>query len=273
MSVDATVYRLALRDLLRSRKALFSLLVSLVPMVLAILAVVDMTYMDHWQPLTIQGALFIGLPATIPIVCLILAGGLIADEAEDRTLSYLLVRPLRRRTLYTSRGLAVLTVAVALALFQGLSTWLVDAVAFMSHDMAGRTLVADGGEVSAGAILGISLPLVLLLAALAAVVYTAMFGAGSVIFPRYHFFANLVFFLVWEIGIGFVPVATAWLSANHGLRAVAGAADPTVFTATAVEGVWGWLGLLPVLAWIVVWMLVGQRVMERRDFHVTSAAT
>lgn len=274
--MNRVVFRLAMRDLLRSKKALFALLVSLVPAILAVLAVVEsMGYQDApWHPLLTPGLAFVGLTVSIPITCLILAGGLLADEAEDRTLSYLLVRPIPRRTLYLSRGLAVALVAVALSAVQVLTTWLVELVAFSNLALPDQTVDAvDGGVVDATVLVSISPLLALLVAAVAAVLYTAMFGAGSVIFPRYHFFGNLTFFAIWELMFGFVPIATAWLSGSHALRAWLAAMDPTLDAYTYAEGGLQWLGLPVVLVLVVAWTLIGARIMQRRDFHVTSAAT
>lgn len=274
--IHAVVFRLALRDLLASKKLLFAGLVSLVPALLAILAHLETrSFADEWAPLLGPGLVFIGLTVSIPVVCLILAGGLIADEAEDRTLSYLLVRPIPRAQLYLSRGLAVFLVALVLVVFQVLSSWIVDAFAFLDLAQPGQRIQGENqpGSIAAGTLLGLSLPISLVVASVATFLYTALFGAGSVIFPRYHFFGNLTFFVVWELGIGSVPIPTAWISGNHALRAWYGAMDGTLWTGAYAEGTAGWFGLPAALVGILVWIYVGVRVMTSRDFHVTSAAT
>lgn len=277
----SAVYRITLRDLVRSKKALFAALVSLVPAILAILVVIDISTWaseEHFTflPLTNTGFLYFLLPATIPLVALILAGGLIADEAEDRTLSYLLVRPISRQSLYFSRGLAVLTVAMALTFVQFLTGWMVDGFHHLLHADPGQTIRIDDDHYSAAGIYWMWLPVGLVLTAFATTLYVAMFGAGSVLFTRFHFFANLLFLLLWEIGIGFSFAPTAWLSANHGVRALVVAIDPTLDRwdgATVVDGAWGWFGIVPALLWLAVWVVAGLQIVHRRDFHVTSAAT
>lgn len=274
--IHSVAFRLALRDLLASRKVLFAGIVSLVPALLALLAFLESrSFADEWSPILGPGLLFVGLSVSIPVVCLILAGGLIADEAEDRTLSYLLVRPVPRAQLYLSRGLAVFLVALVLVVFQVFTTWLVDAIAYLDMAQPGQRIEGYDrpGSVAAGALLAMSLPMSLAVGVVAAALYTALFGAGSVIFPRYHFFGNLTFFAIWEMGIGTVPIPTAWLSGNHALRAWYGAMDQTTWDVAYASGPSGWLGLPVAFLFIGLWVYVGARVMARRDFHVTSAAT
>jgi ABC-2 type transport system permease protein len=53
--------------------------------------------------------------ALLPFVALIYASGMIQDEVEEQTITYLLIRPISKRQLYLVKLLATLTVAVFLA--------------------------------------------------------------------------------------------------------------------------------------------------------------
>lgn len=270
------VFDLSRRDLMRSRKTLFALLVSLLPAALAILVVVgthaDFESSSTYYPLLSGGLAFTGLLATIPLVCLILAGGSIADEAEERTLSYLLVRPISRRALFFGRTGAVAATAVALVLVQVASVWLVDLLFYLSADVV-DPIHTPTGPMSAGWALMLALPAGVVAGSLAALLYTGMFCAISILFTRYHFFANLVWFLVWEVGIGLSHLPPAWLSGNHALRVLAHLIDPAVPAMSPADGL-ARLAAIPLsLAYIVLWWWLGARIMERRDFHVTSAVT
>ncbi|MGD0390966.1 MAG: ABC transporter permease [Tepidisphaeraceae bacterium] len=52
--------------------------------------------------------------ALLPLVALIYASGMIQDEQEDQTITYLLIRPIPKWALYAMKLLATLTVAVVL---------------------------------------------------------------------------------------------------------------------------------------------------------------
>ena len=54
--------------------------------------------------------------ALLPLAALIYASGIIQDEQEDQTITYLLIRPLPKWAIYIVKLLATLTVTVALAI-------------------------------------------------------------------------------------------------------------------------------------------------------------
>jgi ABC-2 type transport system permease protein len=53
--------------------------------------------------------------ALLPLVALLYGSGIVQDEQEDQTLTYLLIRPIRRWAIYTVKVLATLTTTAALA--------------------------------------------------------------------------------------------------------------------------------------------------------------
>jgi ABC-2 type transport system permease protein len=67
-------------------------------------------------------AFFLVPQALLPIVALVYSSGIIQDEQEDQTLTYLLVRPISRWALYLVKLLATVTTTVVLtAVFTGLT--------------------------------------------------------------------------------------------------------------------------------------------------------
>jgi ABC-2 type transport system permease protein len=117
-------------------------------------------------------------PTILPLAALILATTALGDEIEDRTMVYLVLKPISRLRIVVEKYTAVVQTAVA-ALWVGLIlTWLVTArgEAFDSADM----LVAAA------------------IAALVGVVgYGALFLALSLIIPR-TLIVGIVYILIWE---------------------------------------------------------------------------
>jgi ABC-2 type transport system permease protein len=85
--------------------------------------------------------------ALLPLVSLIYASGIIQDEQEDQTLTYLLIRPLPKLAIYAVKLLATLTITVALTV---VFTALTYAAIYLgasrdgSDDVLHRCLVACG---------------------------------------------------------------------------------------------------------------------------------
>ncbi len=276
--MNSEAYRIALHGLVRQKKFIFAILVSLLPLAAAWLAFLgdqnNFTYGNGWSPLLTDLAGGVILPVALPLTCLLLAGGMIADEAEERTLSYLLVRPIPRTTLYTSRALAVLTVAGPLALLQVLGLWVMRWISYALYAPDGaRVSVSPTESVAATQVMWVMFPVILGAALLGTVVYTMLFGLASLASTRFHFFINLGYLGLWEALVGHLPVAGQKLSATHHLGSLIDAADQTTTL------IWGttlthFSMSVPIL--LVVAGTAGLAslfVVRYRDFHVTSAAT
>jgi ABC-2 type transport system permease protein len=110
-----------------------------------------------------QVVVFYMLPqALVPLAALILASGMIRDEVENQTLTYLLIRPLPRPSIYLAKLLAAWLVAAALAAV--FDTTALAAVHWGADDFWGRVIPAHAARVAA-------------LSALSLTVYVALFGA------------------------------------------------------------------------------------------------
>ena len=108
-----TLYVLSLRQHLYGKRWLVMALLFLVPVGLAIL--VRSTAPDA-QPIILEFLLaMMFIPqALLPIVALLYASGIVQDEQEEQTITYLLIRPISKWAMYVVKLLATVTTAVLL---------------------------------------------------------------------------------------------------------------------------------------------------------------
>jgi len=117
LSALAVLFGLTLRQQTRGRKLLVLVMLYALPCVLALV----LRSLSRPAPTDIlEFALIFNLVphALAPLTALLYAGGMIQDEVEEQTLTYLLVRPLPRPALYVCKLLATLlltTVLIAVA--------------------------------------------------------------------------------------------------------------------------------------------------------------
>jgi ABC-2 type transport system permease protein len=110
-----TLYTLTLRQHMRGKRWIVMALLFLVPAALAI--VVRATAPDA-PPIFIEFVFaFMFIPqALLPLVALLYASGVIQDELEEQTITYLLIRPIPRWALYVVKMLATITTTVVLTI-------------------------------------------------------------------------------------------------------------------------------------------------------------
>jgi ABC-2 type transport system permease protein len=113
----------------------------------------------------------------VPLTALLFASGMIQDEIEEQTLTYLLVRPLPRWAVYLMKLLAcVLVAAVLAAVFSSLAL----SVIWMGREPPGGNFVARVGSVIAAQSLGL-------------LTYCAVFGFLSLFVKR-----------ILVVGVGYI---------------------------------------------------------------------
>lgn len=161
------LFSLTVRQLLRGRRILVLSAVFALPAALALIA---RAAPRPPRPEEIELLILFGfLPLVlIPVTSLLYASGMIQDEIEEQTLTYLLIRPIPRGLLYLTRLLATVLVTVVLALFFTIVT---------------AVCVWWGSEQFWSALRDRVLPLLVVLA-LATFVFTAVFGCLSLYFRR-----------------------------------------------------------------------------------------
>jgi ABC-2 type transport system permease protein len=117
--------QLSLRQSLRARRVLVVLLLLALPCVIAVLVRYDdvqnrdATLAQSVARRAEQALIFLVIPhALAPLVALIFSAGLLRDEIEDQTLTYLVVRPLPKWSIYASKlAAAMVTTCVVTSAF------------------------------------------------------------------------------------------------------------------------------------------------------------
>jgi len=117
-------------------------------------------------------------PTILPLATLILATGALGDEVEDRTMVYLVLKPVSRLRIVLEKYAAVVVATVVLLWVGLILTWLI----------SGRADAFDGTDVLVAAIIAI------LWGVLA---YGAVFMAVSLIIPR-ALLVGIMYTLLWE---------------------------------------------------------------------------
>jgi ABC-2 type transport system permease protein len=116
------LYVLTLRQHMHGKRWIIMALLFLLPAALALVA--RMTTGGREPPIQFEfGFVFMFLPHVIlPLVALIYASGIIHDEQEEQTITYLLIRPIPKWAIYFVKLLATLTTTVVLtAVFTALT--------------------------------------------------------------------------------------------------------------------------------------------------------
>jgi ABC-2 type transport system permease protein len=133
-----TLYALTFRQHLHGRRWMVMAVLFLLPPGLAVL--IRATAPDA-PPVGIEFLLaFMFIPqALLPLVALVYASGIIQDEQEDQTLTYLLIRPIPRWAIYVVKLLATLTTTVLLT---ALFTVLTYATIYVGTDAAAADVLA-----------------------------------------------------------------------------------------------------------------------------------
>jgi ABC-2 type transport system permease protein len=176
-----TLFVLTLRQYVRGRRLLVLSLLFALPSVLA--AVVGLTS-GHAPAAAMEFAFVFNLipHAIAPLAALLYAAGVIQDDVEDQTLTYLLLRPLPRWALYLVKLLATLLVTSAL-------TAVFTTIAF-------TTIALTASEPATAGLIGRELKMAGLLA-LAQVAYCGVFGFLGLL-TRHSFLAGVAYIIVLE---------------------------------------------------------------------------
>jgi ABC-2 type transport system permease protein len=214
------------------------------------------------------------LQVVLPILSLLGGTAVVAREIEDRTITFVLTRPVPRAALLLGRWLATAVVLSALlALGSGLMLW----AASQSHVVPGPGLTPldDAGIASESARTladGVGVPL-LQAALIGCVVYSALFAALGVL-VEHSMIVGLGYAFVVEGFLANLPGKNQSLTIQYYLRSWIAAHGATAwnrvegFASTSFESPAGALTTL-----IVVWLAalaIGAWRIQRREFVLTS---
>jgi ABC-2 type transport system permease protein len=250
----AALFVLTLRQYLRGRRLLVLSLLFLLPCVLAV--VVRLAPYPP-RPQELEFALVLNLlpNALAPLTALLYAAGVVQDEVEEQTLTYLLLRPLPRWALYVTRLAAALVVTVALtAVF---TTLALVVVWWGTPELLGEVLPGRAAKVAA-------------LLALAQVGYVAVFGAVGLL-TRRALIAGLAYIVLFEGILANVEWVARRLTVMYYFRVLAVRwLDPAGAKAWSLEATAPDAGacVRALLGAAAVLVLLGAWLTMRREFRM-----
>jgi ABC-2 type transport system permease protein len=197
----SALFWLSLRQNCRGKRLIFLMCVFALP---AILAIVVRLFADNTNLRDMEGGFVYGIitGALMPLAALLYACGMIGDEIEDQTLTYLLVRPLPKSILYLVKLAATVVVAVLLTAVFTVLTYLAlyvgDAAFWNDH-----ILLIAGQTVG--------------LFALALLAYCAIFGFLSLLL-RQALMLGIVYILLVEGLMGNIDFVARRLTVTYYLK-------------------------------------------------------
>ena len=240
------IFRLSLRQLVKRRRILIVLLLAIVPVVVAAILSAFVGG-DEGHDGNQVNALWLNLldamivAAILPIVTIALATASFGDELEDRTLSYLVLKPVSRWRIVLPKLVAAIVVGAALLVVSGVVA----------------TLLELDGSVQAAIAVGVALFAGVL-------AYAAIFTWVGLITSRALAF-GLIYVFLWEGllssflgGVRYFSVRAYTLAILHGM-------DENHFEALGERVIEFPAGVVGALAVTVVFFLLAVRQLRRMD--------
>ena len=139
-------------------------------------------------------------PTILPLATLILATGALGDEVDDRTMVYLVLKPVSRLRIVLEKYAAVVTATVLVLWIGLLLTWI----------LSGRSDLFDGTDVLLAGLIAI------LWGVLA---YGAVFMTVSLLVPR-ALMVGIVYILLWETLLSRLIPGARVLSLRHYVNSI-----------------------------------------------------
>jgi ABC-2 type transport system permease protein len=176
-----TVVRITVARQSRGRRLLVIALLFTLPIVIAILG---RRYDPSYKADEVENVLIFGMifQALVPLTALLFATGMVQDDIEEQTLTYLLIRPIPRWMIYLAKLMATFLVAVVRAILFTAATLIV--------------IHWDDTNLWKTVILG-RVPLIAALLTLCLAAYVAIFGALS-LWVRRTLVIGAVYIVVFE---------------------------------------------------------------------------
>lgn len=157
------------------------------------------------------------VPTILPLATVILATNALGNEIEDRTLVYLVLKPIRRARIVLEKYAAVIQ-----------STWgMLVAGAIVAWVLTNQGVPTGNLDMLAAAVLAMLVGVV---------TYGAIFLAVSVIVPR-ALIAGIIYILIWETTLGRIIPGARLLSIQHYVNSVYGRllSDPAFQVTDALQ--------------------------------------
>jgi ABC-type transport system involved in multi-copper enzyme maturation permease subunit len=286
-AINRTLARLTVRQTLRSRKLLVACLVALIPVAVGLVMILNdgeklsaaqhgFGSSDPFDPLFLDLTGYLIIGGTVPFIAILLSGGVVADEIEDRTLSYVLMRPIKRRVLWMSRLVPLAIITAVLGAAQVFVFWLLRVLSLAMHGQGDPSTYYVHGVAHVmgdGQVLLLQLPGALLAVILASVAFVAMFSFVTLLANRFHFLANLGIAALVEFTFGNVGGrGLGAITVTFHARSLMHAMDP--LHGVGISAAAPWYVAIPMLGLLAAgWTWVATWRVQRQDFNITSAAS
>ena len=128
MTGQLTVTQLTIRQFLRAKAVLVVAAICAIPILFAVIARMAEPDMRDWEMRDLlANAIFIGLFSStlLPLASLVLSTAALGDEVEDKTLQYLMLKPVSRVRIVVEKFLGTLLITVPISWGALLAVWLV----------------------------------------------------------------------------------------------------------------------------------------------------
>jgi ABC-2 type transport system permease protein len=198
-----TLYALTLRQHLHGKRWLVMALLFLLPAGLAVLVRITaprapVAMLEFTLP-------FMFIPqGVLPLVALIYASGIIRDEQEEQTITYLLIRPVPKWAIYVVKLLATITTTVLLTIVFTVFTY---AAIFVGGDISIAEIVPRCVKAAS-------------IHSLAMIAYCSLFGLFSLLMKRV-LIAGIVYIVVVEGLLANLPFGIRLLTVIYYTRVIA----------------------------------------------------
>ena len=206
LSALAVLFVLTLRQHVRGRRLIVLCVLFALPSILAV--IIKLT--ANLRPNELGEVEFVLVLNLMPsalatLTALLYAAGIVRDEIEEQTLTYLLLRPLPRWALYITKLLATILVT---SLLTGTFTVLAMAVIYWDAPDQWRAAMLERA------------PRMVVLLAIAQAGYCSLFGALSLLM-RWSVFVGIGYIIVFEGLLANIPLLTRKLTIMYYFRVLA----------------------------------------------------
>ena len=256
------VFDLSLGEMLWSRRTIFMALVVAGPVVLALIVRgVEMFGMSALRingqrvaGFGIFGAMIWGLYLyfIVPVLGVFYGTALMADEVEDKTITYLFTRPIARGAVLLGKYLAYLACTILVVLPSVMIVYFL-LVPFSQLPATFTSLVVD-----------------LALIALGLAVYGSLFGFVGAFFKRPLLLGLAYAFGFQQVALA-IPGSTKQFTVAYYLNALVPHAMPAEGVASLLQGMFRdtpplWVCLFWLAAYLVGFLFLATRVVERKEY-------
>jgi ABC-type transport system involved in multi-copper enzyme maturation permease subunit len=251
------IARAHLARLLTSKRALFCLLLSLFPAAVA-LAIASAARRPGPSAVAAHMGWMLELQTIMPLVALIAGSAVVAEEIEDRTITYLFTRPIPRAALLFGRYLS--TIVFLLSVFALATFLLLAAASRATGDRGGPIVPAISEPLYAAVLIGV-------------IVYAALFAALGAFF-KHPMVVGLGYAFAIEGFLANLPGKNQALTIQYHLRSLIAERGSDAFTrivgfrTTAFES--GARALVVLALVLALALLLGAWRISRRQIELTA---